>query len=70
MRVQRDFSQRSAFEQDWLVENTWCDACGEADLGLVDPVEYEEIGRIFLEGACARCGARVVSEIRLRESEG
>ncbi len=62
-RIERNFSDRDAQEQRWLVENTWCDSCAKADLGLTEPIEYEEDGQIFVEGKCVRCGRRVVSSI-------
>ncbi len=62
-RIERNFSGRDAQEQRWLVENTWCDSCAKADLGLTDPVEYAEGGQVFVEGKCVRCGQRVVSTI-------
>ena len=64
MRVPRDFFARDQFDQESICENTWCDSCGQADIGLHNPVEYEENGRIFVEGACARCHGRIVTEIR------
>ena len=63
MRVERDFSRRDEFERNWLVENTWCDDCDQADLGLRDPIEYEEGGSVYVEGACRRCGATIRSTI-------
>ncbi len=62
-RVDRDFLARPAWEQSWMVENTWCDVCGEADLGLDSPSEYADDGRVYVEGVCRRCGGAVCSEI-------
>jgi len=25
-----------------MLQNTWCDVCGKADLGMSEPQEYEE----------------------------
>jgi len=47
-----------------MLNNTWCDECGEADLGMHSPHEYEENGQIFVEGLCRRCGHVVLSEVR------
>jgi len=63
VRIERKFSGRDAQDQRWLVANTWCDYCAKADLGLTEPVEYEEDGQIFVEGKCRGCGQRVVSSI-------
>jgi hypothetical protein len=63
MRVHRDFFARDQIDQEYICENTWCDTCDEADIGLLNPVEYEEDSRVFVEGACARCLSRIVTEI-------
>ena len=64
MRVERDFFAREWVEQASICENTWCDACGEADIGLLDPREYEDEGQVFVEGVCAKCRGRIVTVIR------
>ncbi len=67
-RRERDFNAREAGEQAWLRQNTWCDECQAADLGMRDPIEYEEEGLVYVEGTCLRCGSRVVSEIQERDA--
>jgi len=62
-RKERNYSLRSSFERSCFEEDTWCDGCKAADLGLVEPHEYEEDGIVFIEGKCRSCGGRVVSEI-------
>ncbi len=59
----RDFSLRDPEEQSDFLNTTWCNHCMEADLGMVDPVEYELEGRVFLEGKCRKCGSIVTTEI-------
>ena len=68
MRKNLDFSRRPWSERQWMLENTWCPGCAEADLGMTDPVEYEEDDQVFLEGSCSKCGGRVVSEIHDKDS--
>ena len=63
MRHLRDFDLRSLADQRWFAQNTWCGTCQKADLGLVEPVEFEESGKIFVEGKCSRCQSIVISEI-------
>jgi hypothetical protein len=63
-RRERDFVARSPLERQWMTENTWCEHCQKADLGLSDPVEYESDGKFFIEGECRVCGSCVVSEIQ------
>ena len=50
-------------EQRWLQENTWCEVCGKADLGMNEPQEYSEGSAQFVEGTCRKCGGTVRSEI-------
>lgn len=62
-RTSRDFTARTEFEREWMQENTWCDRCNLADLGLSSPKEYEENGKIYIEGKCKKCGDSVRSEV-------
>ena len=62
-RIPRNFQSRSQIEQNWMLDNTWCNNCNEAGIGMKNPVEYEENGIIFVEGQCLRCGKIVRSEI-------
>ena len=50
-------------ERHWLLNETWCDKCNMADLGITDPQLYLEDGRKFIEGKCMRCGSTCISEI-------
>lgn len=68
MSVERDFFARNQIEQELICENTWCDACDEADISLQSPVEIEEGGTVCAEGDCARCRGRVVTSISERSS--
>jgi hypothetical protein len=63
-RIVREFRARPEQERTWMIENSWCEHCQEADLGITDPMEYEEQGQVYLEGHCRRCGSLVRSEIR------
>ena len=62
-RIARDFATLDEATRDFVLDNTWCDSCGRADLGLENPSLYEEAGRLFVAGACRRCGSTVRSEI-------
>ncbi len=57
----RNFYDRPPEEQEWLLENTWCDICNESDLGLTEPHEFEEDGEVILAGLCSRCGNQIRS---------
>lgn len=63
MRKLRNFLARCEAGRYWLIEESWCEACGEADLGLSDPVEYEENGARYIEGKCMSCRTTVRSVI-------
>ena len=62
-RIERDFEKREESERLGILADSWCDECAEADLGMTDPVEYEEDGQIYVEGFCQTCGNRVVNLI-------
>jgi len=51
-----------------MLQNTWCDTCAEADLGMDAPREYEEDGRVYVEGQCRKCRRGVRSEIVERDA--
>ncbi len=58
-RVQKDFAARDQHERESLLANTWCNVCEQADLGMTDPVEFEDGEGSILEGRCADCGSPV-----------
>ena len=62
-RLHLDFTRRTATERQWLINNTWCPQCQKPELGLLNPIEFEDNERIFLEGTCVLCGGIVYSEI-------
>lgn len=67
-RTERDFRERPEAERNWMLANTWCETCEEADLGMTAPREYEENNRIYVEGRCRKCGRVVRSEIVHKEA--
>ncbi len=62
-RIERNFFARDKEEQQAFLEQTWCDHCQEADLGMSNPLEYEQEETIFVEGTCNRCGQPVYTEL-------
>jgi hypothetical protein len=62
-RIELNFEARPESEQRWFRENTWCDACGEADLGMRDVREFFEDGKVQVEGHCSRCGGLVRTHV-------
>ncbi len=63
VRIKRNFQTRESSEQEWLINNNYCDYCKKADTGIVSPIEYEINGKIFVEGFCKVCGNICISEI-------
>lgn len=62
-RIARDFFARDPEEQHDLLQNTWCNNCQEVDLGMKNPVEYEFLERIFIDGECIKCGEVTTTEV-------
>jgi hypothetical protein len=54
-----NFFARPVRELQWILADTWCDTCQEADLGMIDPHEYEVNGSKIVEGTCRKCGSRI-----------
>ncbi|WP_191600290.1 hypothetical protein [Marinomonas algicola] len=59
-----DFSSRSEEEKNDFLSMTWCNQCGEMDLGMVEPKEYVSEARHWIEGRCKVCYAEVITEIQ------
>ncbi len=50
-----------------MLDNTWCDNCNAADLGMSNAREYSIDDKIYVEGDCNKCEKPVVSEIHERD---
>ncbi len=46
-----------------LTEDSWCDVCQEADLGMRDAHEFDEDGKSVIEGRCCKCGSLVRNHV-------
>jgi len=68
-KQERDFYKRDPEEQAAFLEQTWCNNCLEVDLGMTDPVEYEQDGIIMIEGKCKKCGEPVITELADEDDE-
>lgn len=62
-RQERDFYQRPLEDQRSFLQCTWCENCQEMDLGMTDPIEYEDEGVVIIEGKCKKCGEPIVTEV-------
>lgn len=63
MREELDFASLPEPIQQFVKENSWCNKCSKADLGIVGPSLYIEDGVTFVEGSCKICGERCVSAL-------
>jgi hypothetical protein len=68
-RHPRDFSKRSPSEQKLILEDTWCNACHKADLGMLDPVEFEQDSKVIVEGVCTNCGGPVRTTVVVKDAK-
>ncbi|MGH1431020.1 MAG: hypothetical protein ACRBB4_07875 [Neptuniibacter sp.] len=62
-RIERDFNARDEEEKKAFLEQTWCNQCQEVNLGMIEPVEYEQNDTVFIEGKCAKCGGIILTEL-------
>lgn len=65
--IERDFNLRDEDEKKAFLEETWCDNCQEVNLGMKNPIEYEQNDIIFIEGKCRKCGNIILTEITEEE---
>jgi len=63
MATERHFEAKPPDEQEWMLQNTWCKTCNEADLGMERPTGFEKGGIVVVEGLCKKCGATIRSEV-------
>lgn len=68
--VERNFFDRTPEDQEAFLTQTWCNNCQEADLGMVEPKEYEQNGVIIVEGKCAKCGEVSLTEVADESTDG
>lgn len=69
MREVIDLSTISEVEKDIYLNDSWCDKCNEADLGIVGAELYVENGRKYIRGNCKICGTECISEIIEKQVE-
>jgi len=67
--TERDFYARSVEEQSDFLSQTWCNFCGEIDLGMKNPKEFETSDRVWIEGQCLKCGQTTITEIVEEDEE-
>ena len=68
-KIERDFHQRDQEDQASFLQQTWCNQCQKADLGMVEPEEYELDGIVTIEGKCKVCGDTVITELAPDDGE-
>ena len=63
MKKLLNFDSLSEIEKSLLLNDTWCNKCGQADLGITHPELYVENGSNYISGKCSTCGTKCISEI-------
>lgn len=69
MKTIIDINTLPDIEGSIYLEDSWCDKCQEADLGIVNPELYFEGGRKYIGGNCKVCGEICISEIKEKQAE-
>jgi hypothetical protein len=62
-----DFNSLSDLDKDFFLNDSWCDKCSEADLGIVEPEFYIENERQYISGKCTKCREVCISEVVVKE---
>jgi hypothetical protein len=68
--VEHNFEERTEEDKEAFLTQTWCNACQAADLGMVEPKEYELNGAIIVEGKCKKCGEVSLTEVADESTDG
>lgn len=63
MKAIIDLMTLPEIERDIYLNDSWCDTCNEADLGINNPELYVEDGRKYITGNCKVYGSKCSSEI-------
>ena len=63
MRKYLDFDKLEEVEKQNYIEDTWCEKCQKADLGIDDLEMFIEDNIKFVSGKCKVCGSICTSEI-------
>jgi hypothetical protein len=61
--TERNIQDRTLWEQEAILCNMVCLACGNSSLAYPDLREFEDNSVIFIEATCPRCGARICDEL-------
>ncbi|MBH0077986.1 hypothetical protein I6F48_21105 [Pseudoalteromonas sp. SWYJ118] len=57
-------------DKDFFINDSWCDYCEKADLGIIDPKIYILDEKQHLEGVCKICGHKQITEVIFTEIKG
>ena len=57
-------------DKDFFINDSWCDYCEKADLGIIDPKIYILDEKQYLEGVCKICGHKQITEVIFTEIKG
>ena len=62
-----DFNSLSDLDKDFFLNDSWCDKCNEADLGIIEPELYIESEHQYISGKCSKCKEVCISEVVVKE---
>ncbi|GHB79634.1 hypothetical protein GCM10008107_31460 [Psychrosphaera saromensis] len=58
-----NFDDLEQFDQEFFINDSWCNYCDEADLGIIEPKIYILDEKQYLEGNCKVCCKKQTTEI-------
>lgn len=70
IREDLDFNSLPESDKDWFLQETWCDVCNQADLGIKEPELYIENNIKYISGKCVVCNTKCVSTITENDIDG
>ena len=70
MREDLDFNALPKSDKDWFLQETWCDTCDKADLGMKEPELYVENNIKYISGKCIICNTKCISTITEQDIDG
>ena len=58
-----NFDDLEQCDKEFFINDSWCDYCDEADLGITEPNIYILDEKQYLEGNCKVCGNKQTTEV-------
>ncbi|WP_445427526.1 hypothetical protein [Alishewanella sp. HL-SH05] len=58
-----NFDDLEQSDQEFFINDSWCDYCNKADLGITEPKIYILDEKQYLEGKCKVCDQKQTTEV-------